>query len=367
MDILNRLFILIIITKILINRIIFAKILLIMVRKNLCGLTLNELFNLIEHPDFKVSHALSLANNIYKKRNPAIAQIPNIPKKLKTLLQSETGPGTFPPVSSVTSSDNTIKYLFRTKEGKEFETVYIPDNKRNTVCISTQSGCRMGCQYCATGRYGFHGNLTAGEIINQIISIPEAGNINHVVFMGMGEPMDNLENVLKACEIITAGWGMALSPESVTVSTVGITPGVELFLRRSECNLTLSLFSPFPNERKRLVPAEKIYPANKIIEIMNSYPIKKKRRLTLAYIMIKDINDSDIHLQELKALLSGSKIRVNLLPFHRLPGDLNESSSAERMQFFKHNLVISGILASIRKSRGEDISAACGLLASGFK
>jgi 23S rRNA (adenine2503-C2)-methyltransferase len=338
-----------------------------MVRKNLCGLTLNEIFNLIDNPDFKPSHAISIANNIYKKKNTDISQISNIPKKLKTVLESIIAPGTFPPVSSVISTDNTIKYLFRTEEGKEFETVYIPDYKRNTVCVSTQSGCRMGCRYCATAKYGFHGNLSAGEIINQIISIPEAGSINHVVFMGMGEPMDNLENVLKACEIVTAEWGMALGSASVTVSSVGITPGIELFLRNSDCNLTVSLHSPFPEERMILIPVEKIYPISSIIEILSSYPLSKKRRLSVAYLMIKNMNDSDLHLQGLIELLKGSGIRVNLLPFHKIQGELNESSSAERMQYFKHNLIISGISASIRKSRGADILAACGLLATGMK
>jgi 23S rRNA (adenine2503-C2)-methyltransferase len=334
-----------------------------MIRKNLCGLTLNEIFNLVDHPDFKTSHALSIANSIYKKRNTDISQISNIPRKLKEVLEGIIAPGTFPPVSSVISVDKTVKYLFRTEDGKEFETVYIPDNKRNTVCVSTQSGCRMGCPYCATAKYGFHGNLGVGEIINQIISIPEAGSINHVVFMGMGEPMDNLENVFKACEIITAEWGMAMGSASVTVSSVGITPGIELFLRNSDCNLTVSLHSPFPAERKTMIPAEKTYPINQIIKILSRYPIRKKRRLSLAYMMINNLNDSDRHLHGLIKLLRGSGIRVNLLPYHKIPGDLNESSSAERIQYFKHNLIISGISASVRRSRGADISAACGLLA----
>lgn len=338
-----------------------------MVRKNLCGLTLKEIFNLVEHPDFKPSHAISIAKNIYKKRNNGISQISNIPKKLKTVLESKIAPGTFPPVSSVISADNTVKYLFRAEDGKEFETVYIPDKKRNTVCVSTQSGCRMGCRYCATAKYGFRGNLGVGEIINQIISIPEADRINHVVFMGMGEPMDNIENVLKACEIITAEWGMSLGSANVTVSSAGITPAIESFLRNSDCNLTVSLHSPFPEERRILIPAEKIYPVSHIIEILSSYPLRKKRRLSVAYLMIKNVNESDLHLQGLIALLKGSGIRVNLLPYHKIPGDLNESSSAEKMQYFKHNLIISGISASIRKSRGADISAACGLLATGMK
>jgi 23S rRNA (adenine2503-C2)-methyltransferase len=339
---------------------------MIMSENNLCGLTDEEIFRIIKPYGFTSAHAVSISNGIYKKRITDISQINKIPKKLKTFLESNTRTGIFMPVAAEVSEDKTVKYLFSTEKGKQFETVYIPDNKRNTICVSTQSGCRRGCPLCVTARYGFHGNLSAGEIINQIISIPLAENVTHVVFMGMGEPMDNLKNVLKACEIITADWGLALSPRNVTVSTVGITSAVKKFLIDSDCNLTLSLHSPFAEERKKAVPVERFHPANKIIEMMRAYPVKKKRRLSLAYVMIKDLNDSDIHLEEIKTLLKDSKIRVNLLPYHSAGNDKIISSSPERMQFFKHNLVVSGISASVRRSRGIDISAACGLLATGL-
>ena len=337
-----------------------------MVKMTLCGLTSDEIFRHIGPSGFTISHAVLISNGIYKKRISAISLIPKIPKKLKIFLESNSITGMFEPIASEVSTDKTVKYIFRTETGKEFETVYMPDSKRNTICVSTQSGCRMGCPFCVTGRYGFHGNLTAGEIVNQVLSIPDAGKVTHVVFMGMGEPIDNLENVLRACEILTAGWGLAISPRNITVSTVGITPGIKKFLWSSDCNLTVSLHSPFNVERKRFVPVEIKYPVHEIIGIMKNYPIKKKRRLSLAYVMIKDLNDTDIHLEGLKTLLKGSNIRVNLLPYHNIPDDLNVSSSAERMQFFKHNLIVSGVSASIRKSRGVDISAACGLLASGL-
>ncbi len=338
-----------------------------MVKKNLCGLTADEIFDLIGPFGFTSRHAASISNGIYKKRTGEISKIPKIPKKLKDELNEYASSGIFVPVSSEVSVDKTVKYLFRTETAKEFETVYIPDNKRNTVCVSTQAGCRMGCSFCSTARYGFHGNLSAGEIINQIISIPDAEKVTHIVFMGMGEPMDNLDNVLKACRIITSEWGLAISPRNVTVSTVGITPGVEIFLRSSECNLTLSLHSPFSEDRKMVVPVENKYPAHDIVEIMKNFPVRRKRRLSFAYVMMKGLNDTDIHLEGLKTLLEGSNVRVNLLPYHSHENELYISSSAEKMQYFKHNLVISGISASIRKSRGIDISAACGLLATGLK
>jgi 23S rRNA (adenine2503-C2)-methyltransferase len=330
-------------------------------------MTVDEIYDFIKKYGFERTYAVKTTTSFYRKRVADFAEMSDLPKSLRKLLSLNFTSGLFTPAASEISVDKTVKYLFRTDSGKEFETVYLPDNKRQTVCLSSQSGCRMGCPFCLTGRYGFKGNLTAGEIVNQIYSLPETKKITHVVFMGMGEPMDNMEELLRACEIITSEWGLAISPRNVTVSSVGIKPGIESFLNRSNCNLTLSLYSPFPEERAEVVPVEKIYPADLIIEMMKEFPLKKKRRLSLSYVMIKDINDTDRHLKELIKLLGGSSIRVNLLPYHKVPDDQNNSSSEEKMMYFKHNLVISGISASIRKSRGEDISAACGLLASGLK
>jgi 23S rRNA (adenine2503-C2)-methyltransferase len=330
--------------------------------KSLCGLTADEMYDLIGSSGFTSIQAISVLNSIYKKSIIEISHFARIPLRLKEMLQKVAYTGITPPLTSEVSEDKSVKYLFRSDDGKEFETVYIPDEKRNTVCVSTQSGCRMGCTFCVTARYGYRGNLTAGEIVNQIIAIPYSKNVTHVVFMGMGEPMDNIENVLKACKIITSEWGLAISSRNVTVSTVGITPGIEQFLNESECNLTLSLFSPFTWERKKMVPVESKYPVHSIIDLLKRYPLKKKRRLSLAYLMIKDLNDTECHLEELKSVLTGSSIRINLLPYHA-PDDQYSASSPERIRFFKHNLIISGISASIRKSRGADISAACGLLA----
>ncbi len=333
-------------------------------KMNLCGLTADEIYSLIGKSDYTVDHALKISNSIYKKRISSISAIPGIAKKLKNELKADSAIGFFPPVASELSADKTVKYLFVTVAGRKFETVYIPDNKRNTVCVSSQSGCRIGCPFCVTGNYGFHGDLTAGEILNQVLSIPYAGKITHVVFMGMGEPMDNLENILKACNIMTAQWGLAISPRNITVSTVGITPGIEKFLACSECNLTVSLFSPFFEERMRIVPVEKKYPVEDIIRMMKDFPLRKKRRLSLSYVMINDLNDTDKHLEELIKLIKGTEIRINLLPYHSVSGEKNVSSPQERLIYFKHSLVTSGISASIRKSRGSDISAACGLLAA---
>jgi 23S rRNA (adenine2503-C2)-methyltransferase len=336
--------------------------------KNICGLAPCEIIDAVDHLyPMSMRHALAVANGVYKKGVVDFLKIESIPRKLGRILNNEFQAGTFNPVLENFSADGSVKYLYRNPEGLEYETVYIPDTKRNTVCVSTQSGCRMGCQFCATARYGFHGDLTAGEIINQVISIPDSKKVNRIVFMGMGEPMDNLPVLLKAIEILTAGWGLAISPGNITVSTVGIRPGIIEFLKKTRCNLVLSLFSPFRGERQRAIPVEKVYPSGEIIEIMKSLPHNRKRRLSIAYVMIRNLNDTDSHLNRLKDLFSNSRVRINLLPYHPVTDDLNLPSSSEKMNYFKHELVISGISASIRKSRGTDIDAACGLLAGGHR
>ncbi len=338
-----------------------------MIKKNLCGLIPDEIFSLVKTEGYTYNHAIDVAKSIYRRRITEMSRVKNIPNTLLRYLDLVTETGFYKPVSYEISADRTVKYLFISPEGKKFETVVIPDKKRTTVCVSAQSGCRMGCPFCVTGKYGYYGDLSAGDIVNQVISIPDSGNITNVVFMGMGEPMDNLENVLKACDILISEWGLALGARNITVSSVGITTGIKEFLNRSACNLTVSLYSPFSEERLSVIPAEKSYPVYDIIEMMKNFPVHKKRRFSIAYVMMKGINDTGRHLEGLEDLLTGSGIRVNLIPYHHFDNEGIRSSSKERMQSFKHDLVTSGISASIRKSRGADISAACGLLASGLK
>jgi 23S rRNA (adenine2503-C2)-methyltransferase len=335
-----------------------------MPKKIICGMTLDEITHSLEVNGIDSSYSLKLAYWVYKKRIREITEINNISTPIKRLLSEKFEPGLFFPVNIQKSRDSTEKYLFSTPDGRNFETVYLQEAKRKTLCVSTQSGCRMGCVFCMTGRYGFKGNLSAGEIVNQIICQPHAGEITHVVFMGMGEPMDNIVEIINACNIITAEWGISLSTRNVTVSTVGITHGIIEFIEKSKCNLTISLYSPFPEERREVIPAEKSYPFKEILKVLSTDRFKDKRRVSVAYVMINDVNDTERHLNALRNLLCNTNIRVNLLPYNKTPLSSQLSSTAERMQFFKHNLVISGIPASIRKSRGNDISAACGMLAA---
>ncbi len=338
-----------------------------LLRNIICGLTLTDIFEAVSplYP-INMNQAKAIADSVYKKGLTDFLQLASIPGKLGTILNKEFRTGIFKPVMKSLSSDGSVKYLFRNPDGLEYETVYIPDKRRHTVCVSTQSGCRMGCRFCATAGYGFHGNLTAGEIINQVVSIREPASVNRVVFMGMGEPLDNFPHLLKAIEILTASWGLAISPGNITVSTVGIEPGISSFLEKTRCNLTLSLFSPFKEERIKVVPAEKTYPSTGLTDIMRSFPKDRRRRLSIAYVMIRNLNDTERHLQKLKDEFANSGIRINLLPYHPVPDDVNLPSVPEKMNYFKHELVISGISASIRRSRGADIDAACGLLAGRY-
>jgi 23S rRNA (adenine2503-C2)-methyltransferase len=336
-------------------------------RQQICGLTPADIEQIISSKGINSKYAEVIATAFYRKAVRELEKIDKLPGSVKKVLISLFETGLNAPVASITSSDRSVKYLFTAGDGKEFETVFIPDGKRRTVCVSTQSGCRMGCPFCLTSGYGFRGNLSSGEIINQVLSIPEAGSVTHVVFMGMGEPFDNTGEVLKACNILTSQWGMAMSPRNITVSTVGIIDGVRRFLDESDCNLTLSLFSPFSSERLSVIPAEKANPSKDIISIIKSYKARKKRRFSIAYVMIAGINDTDEHLKELINILAGSSLRVNLLPYHPAGNDRFSSSDITTMQYFRQKLFLSGISASVRRSRGSDISAACGLLAGGLK
>ena len=307
-------------------------------------------------------YARRLLHWIYRKGVRSFKEINDIPSAVLDSVAANFAIGLSNPVDFEISADGSVKYLFNTADGLTHETVWLPDGKRSTVCVSVQSGCRMGCRFCATGKNGWGGNLSAGDIVNQVISIPHP--VTHVVMMGMGEPGDNIDEVLKACRILTAEWGLAVGRNRVTVSTVGVVPSVKRLLEETECNITLSLHSPFREERMEVIPAESRWPFAETLELLKSYDNRRKRRFTVAYVMIKGKNDSERHLEELKRLLSGTGIRVNLLPYHALEGDDASSSGPEVMMRFKHELVTSGIGASVRKSRGSDIDAACGMLAA---
>jgi 23S rRNA (adenine2503-C2)-methyltransferase len=299
---------------------------------------------------------------VYRKRIKSFSEINDMPGKVLAALDESFVTGLSDPLASEISSDGSVKFLFTTPGGLLHETVWLPEGKRKTVCISVQSGCRMGCRFCATGQAGWEGNLTAGEIVNQVISLPQS--FTHIVFMGMGEPGDNIEEVIRAVNILTAEWGLAAGSSKVTVSTVGVTPSVERLLKETDCNITLSLHSPFPEERLAVIPTEVMWPFAETLRVMKEAAGSRgKRRFTVAYVMIEGKNDSEQHLEELKKLLTGTGIRVNILPYHPLEADCERSAGDDAMKRFKHLLVTAGIGASVRRSRGTDIAAGCGMMA----
>jgi len=329
----------------------------------LAGLGLTETEDLLANTNIDRRYARRILYWIYRKGIRTFNEINDIPKDVLSVLSDSFSTGLSGPVSSVLSADGSVKYLFSTDKALLHEAVYLPDGRRETACISVQSGCRMGCRFCTTGQNGWRGNLKAGEIVNQVVSLPH--KVTHVVLMGMGEPGDNADEVIKALKVLTAEWGMAIGKSRVTVSTVGITTAVKRLLEETECNITLSLYSPFADERREAIPAETAWPYKDSLDLMKAFRAGRYRRFTVAFVMIKGKNDTDRHLEELKRLLSGSGIRVNLLPYHRSGIDGDCSSDIETMMRFKHLLVTSGVGASVRKSRGLDIEAACGMLAAG--
>jgi 23S rRNA (adenine2503-C2)-methyltransferase len=262
------------------------------------------------------------------------------------------------------SRDGTRKYLFRAGEGRFVEAAYIPEEDRATLCLSTQVGCKMACVFCATGRQGFQGHLDAGRILNQYLSLPEREKVTNVVYMGMGEPLDNLEAVLRSLAVLTAPGAVGMSPRKITVSTVGILPALRDFLDRSEVHLALSLHSPFPDERRGLMPVQGPNPAAELLALLRARDWSGQRRLSFEYIMFAGINDDEAHARELVRLLNGLRCRVNLIHWHAVPGAELQGSSREAMEAFQAVLKGKGLVTTIRRSRGLDIQAACGLLST---
>jgi 23S rRNA (adenine2503-C2)-methyltransferase len=334
-------------------------------KEKLSGKTLSELQEVAAKVGLPPYSAKQMADWLYRKRASSIDEMTNISAAKREALSSLYEIGLQSPAKSTKSADGAGKYLFAVKENAQFiESVYIPSKERATLCVSSQIGCKMNCLFCMTGKQGFSGQLTAHEILNQIQSVPESNKLTNIVFMGMGEPFDNIDELLKVLEILTSPYGYAWSPKRITVSTIGIIPGLKRFLNESHCHLAVSLHSPFHEERLSLMPAEKVYPADGIIELLHSHDFSHQRRLSFEYILFEKLNDSAAHAKALAGLLKGLTCRVNLIRFHAIPGVKLRSSNIQKMENFRDILNNQGITCTIRESRGEDILAACGMLSS---
>ena len=336
-------------------------------KQTLLGKTLEELQQVALSVGLQKFAGKQLAEWLYVRRASSFEQMTNISLKGRQALEEQYTIGRHEPVAEAVSKDGTKKYLFRVSgdevKGDVFiESVYIPDNERATLCVSTQAGCKMGCKFCMTGTLGFHGQLPVGEILNQIFSIPDSDKLTNIVYMGEGEPMDNIDHVLRSLQVMTESWGCAWSPKRITVSTVGVVSGLERFLKESECHLAVSLHNPFGAERQDIMPIEKRYHLTDVVAMLKQYDWQHQRRVSFEYICWHGQNDTIRHANELVRLLKGLPCRMNLIRFHAGVDQAFASSYEKQMEWLRDYLSDHGITTTIRRSRGEDILAACGML-----
>ena len=334
------------------------------IKTPLIGKTVDEIKTIVAQLGMPAFTAKQITDWIYSKRVFSIDEMTNLSLKNREILAVSHEVGRALPSQESASVDGTKKYLFTTPDGNFIETVYIPDEDRHTLCVSSQVGCKMNCLFCMTGKQGFTSNLSAAEILNQILSVPEADKLTNLVFMGMGEPMDNLPNLLRALEILTADYGYAWSPRRITVSTIGVIPKMKIFLEHTKCHLAISMHSPFTDERLKIMPVEKPFPIAEVLAELKKHDFSHQRRVSFEYIMFDGFNDSMRHAVEMVRLLKGIDCRVNLIRFHAIPNVDLKTSNEDKMVFFRDYLTSNGITTTIRKSRGEDIFAACGMLST---
>jgi 23S rRNA (adenine2503-C2)-methyltransferase len=331
---------------------------------SLFGKTLEQLKVIAKEFGFPEFTAKQITDWLYKKNISSINEMTNLSKQTRQKIEENFDVGVYEYSHVSISSDGTKKYLFQVKDGRFIESAFIPDGDRATLCVSSQVGCKMGCRFCMTGKQGFQGNLTSGEIVNQIRSLPERDTLSNIVYMGMGEPFDNFQNVMQSLEVLTSDWGFAMSPRRITVSTIGIIGAMTKFLEESQCHLAVSLHSPFDDERKALMPVQNNQPIQHVLEMIKKYDLGRQRRVSFEYIMFKGINDTPRHVNQLARILNGIRCRINLIRFHPIPDSPYQTSDDEAIEAFLVALNKKGIRTTLRASRGQDIEAACGLLST---
>lgn len=334
-----------------------------MEKKKLIGMTLGRLREVAAECGLPPFAAKQIARRLYVNRAKSIDEMTEISLRGREALNRSYCVGLTAPKAEARSTDGTVKCLFEGKGGRDVEAVYIPDHDRATLCVSSQAGCKMGCKFCMTGRQGFHGNLEPSDILNQILSIPDSEKLTNIVFMGMGEPMDNLPAVLDAIEVLTAPWGLAWSPKRITVSSIGKMAELKRLLDETKVHVAISVHSPFAAERAGLMPVENAWPVAEVMALLRNYDFAGQRRLTVEYIMWRGLNDDLRHADALARLVRGTNCRVNLIRYHSLPDSDLRTASEATMTAFRDRLNSLGVTATIRASRGEDIEAACGMLA----
>jgi 23S rRNA (adenine2503-C2)-methyltransferase len=330
----------------------------------LFGKTLSELEAVVAALGMPRYTAGQIAGWLYKKQVAEIDEMTDLSLKNRQALAERYTVGAIAPTRVQTSTDGTKKYLFPTLPGDAVEAAWIPERERATLCVSSQAGCRMGCRFCMTARNGFRHNLTTGEILNQIRSLPERDTLTNIVYMGMGEPLDNLPEVLKSIEILTAAWGYGWSPGRITVSTIGVLPTLKTLLEQTKVHLAVSLHNPVAEERQAIMPAQHAHPLAEVVAEIKKHDFTGQRRVSFEYILFSDVNDTPRHIREFCRLTAGLKCRVNLIRWHAIPGAEFPGSDEASLVRFRDALSAKGVIATIRTSRGEDIDAACGMLST---
>lgn len=343
-------------------------------KTRLLGKTPDELKQIAQEAGLPAFAGKQMAQWLYQKRVRSIDEMTNLSRQGREALSQKYEVGMIAPVDVQTSADGTRKYLFPVRcpvgdkmEESCVEAVMIPDEDRKTLCVSSQAGCKMACKFCMTGRQGFHGNLDAADILSQYFAIDEAGELTNTVFMGMGEPLDNWDTVKRVIEVLTADWGLAWSPKRITLSTIGVLPKLKQFLDECKCHLAVSLHNPFPEERAQMMPVQKAWSETEVIRLLKQYDFTGQRRVSFEYTIFHGWNDTPAHADELIRILRHLECRVNLIRFHRIPDFPYGPAERAQMEAFRDRLNAGGLTATIRASRGEDIYAACGLLAGKHK
>ncbi|MFL6259075.1 MAG: 23S rRNA (adenine(2503)-C(2))-methyltransferase RlmN [Thermoanaerobaculia bacterium] len=334
-------------------------------RPDLLGLSREELAQALAPLIDRPFRARQIYQALYERAVRDFSEITELPRELRERLDERFRVGLPEIASRHLSADGTGKYLFRLRDGATIEAVDIPDRGRRTFCISSQAGCALACAFCVTGYWGAGRNLTAGEIVGQVLAIRADRDLPmeglNLVFMGMGEPLLNLPNVKAALDILTE-W---ISPHRITVSTVGILPGLEEMARwERRPNLAISLHAPDEESRGRIMPVNRTYPLAELMAALQRYPLEKGRKLTFEYILIQGVNDSLRDADRLSRLLSGLRAKVNLIPVNPDPvlGDRMVPPDDATVEAFKERLRQRGWIATVRRRRGDDVSAACGQL-----
>ncbi|MCQ2132460.1 MAG: 23S rRNA (adenine(2503)-C(2))-methyltransferase RlmN [Bacteroidaceae bacterium] len=332
----------------------------------LLGMSLQQLQDVTAELGMPRFTAKQIMQWLYQKNITEIDDMTNLSKTHRQRLTDCCIIGRSMPIETQTSEDGTEKYLFKTVDGHYVETVYIPDHERATLCVSSQVGCKMNCEFCQTGKQGFNGNLTPADILNQIYTVNTLhiadGGLTNIVFMGQGEPLDNYDAVKQTIDILTAAYGWAWSPKRITVSTIGLKKNLSRFLNETECQLAVSLHFPLHEQRLQYMPAERQFAIEGIIELLKQYDWSHQRRLSFEYTMFDGVNDTTVFAKELVRLLKNLPCRVNLIPFHQIEQTTLTPTPMDKITSFRDYLTRHGVYTTIRTSRGQDIQAACGLL-----